>query len=57
MVTSLYTKYGYHDPGMATLVPLGTSGHQHRTSGLRMTQRKTDIGGHGRAVVEVRYQQ
>ena len=57
MVTSLYTKYGYHDSGMATLVPLGTSGHQHRTSGLRMTQRKTDIGGHGRAVVEVRYQQ
>ena len=39
------------------LVPLGTSGHQHRTCRLRMTQCKTDIGGHGRAVVEVRYQE
>lgn len=53
----LYTKYGYYDPKMATLAPLGTSGHQHRTSGLRMTQCKIDIGGHRRAVVEVQYQQ
>ena len=37
MVTSIYTKYGYYDSEMATLAPLGTSGHQHRTSGLRMT--------------------
>ena len=57
MVTSIYTKYGYYDPKMATLAPLGTSRHQHRTSGLRMTQCKIDIGGHRRAVVEVQYQQ